>query len=444
MARMDLTIQEKILGIDEIFKDDSIYPRQRIDEKRIEFFTGLMEEGTDFPNVKIVQDTNGRYILLDGFHRYSAAKRLNKMDITCDLIKSDPKNWRLLSVRFNFATAQPLNYGEIKKAIFVSWLTNEVQDKQKIADLLGCSIQWVRRVTKDLDRMEDDHKLALAKKIKQEVNASIRDIADKVGWSKSKTHRMLNKPMETDETEMVHTTQTNVQSNGTESDPGNDQHETTEPAFQSAEKIIKEFNKFSYNWQPDQKETLYAFDGIRMGRSVETISEQSGKNPNWIRNTAYALLALHHQDQRNSEHLFAITEKLSVKIERVSFINYLFTHWPRTLPERKDLFQWILSNQTQYRDDRISEMVRLEHLHWHSENMDAERLETDGDKDMVLKQLPAETCSRLSEITTYFEELKKYIRDYEIETALAKDLLERLNHIRIPQNRIQDHLRRFI
>ena len=210
MAKMDLIIQEKILGINDIFKDDSIYPRQRVDEKRIEFFTGLMEDGTDFPNVKVVQGTNGKYILLDGFHRYSAAKKLNRIDITCDLVKSDPKTWRLLSVRFNFDTAQPLNYGEIKKAIFDSWFNNEVRDKQEIADLLGCSVQWVRRVTKDLDQMEDDHKLALAKKIKQEVNASIRDIADKVGWSKSKTHRMLNKPEEPDETETVQTTHTSI------------------------------------------------------------------------------------------------------------------------------------------------------------------------------------------------------------------------------------------
>ena len=42
-----------------------------------------------------------------------------------------------------------------------------------------------------------------------------------------------------------------------ESDPDNDKPETTEPAFQNAEKIIQNFDKFGYDWQPDQKETLY-------------------------------------------------------------------------------------------------------------------------------------------------------------------------------------------
>ena len=443
MATTQIPTEEKILNINEIFKDESIYPRERIDENRVELFVSLMKEGTTFPNIIIVEDESGKFILLDGFHRHSAYEKLNQNELHCDVIKADPKLWRLLSVKFNFNCSTPLKFGEIKKAIFNAWLIDDIKDKQSIADMIGCTVQWVRHLTRDMDQAEESQKLALARKIKQEENASIRDIAEKVGLSKSTVHRKLNEQADPDEMETAPDTQTTVPTDVNESDPRNNSTETTEPAFQNAEKIIENFDKFNYDWEPDQKETLYAFDGIRMGRSVETISELSGKNPNWIRSTAYALLALHHQDQRDSEHLFAITEKLSLNIERVSFINYLFTHWLSTLPERKDLFQWILNNQTQYRDDRISEMVRLEHLYWHNENVDGEKLEND-DEDRVLRELPAETCSRLSEINTYFEELKKYIREREIETALAKDLMERLNHIRIPQNRIQDHLRKFI
>ena len=444
MAITQFPTQEKIIGINEIFKDESIYPREKTDEKRVELFISLMKAGTRFPNIKIVQDQSGRYILLDGFHRYSAYKALNQQIIKCDIIQAGHKTWRLLSVRFNFDTSQPLKFGEIKKAITDAWLIDDMRDKQQIADILGCSVPWVFKVTQELNQKEDEEKLALARKIHQEENASIREIADKVGLSKSTIHRKLSQNVEPDETETIHTTQTRVSAEETEFGTNNDPPETTEPAFQNAEKVIENFDKFSHDWQPDQKETLYAFDGICMGQSVESISEQAGKNPNWIRSAAYVLLALYHQDQRDSEQLFGISEKLSVNIERVNFINYLFTHWPNTLPERKDLFQWILSNQTQYRDDRISEMVRLEHLYWHSKNVDAEKLETDEEGDRVLRELSAETYSRLSQITTYFEDLKKYIRNYEFETALAKDLLERLNHIRIPQNRIQDHLHKFI
>ena len=161
MAITQFPIQEKIISINEIFKDESIYPRERTDEKRVELFISLMKAGTIFPNIKIVQDQSGRYILLDGFHRYSAYKALNQTKITCDIIQADHKTWRLLSVRFNFDTSQPLKFGEIKKAITDAWIIDAMRDKQQIADILGCSVPWVFKVTQELNQKEDEEKLAL-------------------------------------------------------------------------------------------------------------------------------------------------------------------------------------------------------------------------------------------------------------------------------------------
>jgi ParB-like chromosome segregation protein Spo0J len=347
MAVSRFAAQEKTLGIDEIFKDDSIYPREKIDEKRIEFFSDLMKEGTFFPNIKIVKDKSGKFILLDGFHRYSALKKLEHHEIPCDLIDADPSMWRLLSVRFNFDSSQPLKFGEIKKAIFDTWLKDNIRDKQQIADMLGCSVQWVRKVTRELDQDEDDEKLAMARKIKEEENSSIRDIADKVGWSKSKTHRMLNQPA-VDNEPTVQETRTEPPAGENIPERAAEPQNHVEPEFIHAEKIIENFNKFDHHWEPDQKETLYALDGIKKNLPVEAISKHSGKNPNWIRNAAYVLLALHHQNERGSEQLFQVSEKLAVNIERTHFINYLFTHWKNILPERKALFQWVLNNQTPF------------------------------------------------------------------------------------------------
>lgn len=108
------------------------------------------------------------------------------------------------------------------------------------------------------------------------------------------------------------------------------------------------------------------------------------------------------------------------------------------------MFQWILANQSQYRDNRVSELIRLEHLYWHGENMDTENIENDESENRMLTELSTDTLTRLNQISTCFEDLKRYLRNYDIETALAKDLLERLNLIMISQNRIRDHLCRFI
>ena len=59
-------------------------------------------------------------------------------------------------------------------------------------------------------------------------------------------------------------------------------------------------------------------------------------------------------------------------------------------------------------------------------------------------ELPNDTLSRLDQISAHFEDLKRYLKEYEIETALAKDLLERMNLIMILQNRIRDHLCKYI
>ena len=62
----------------------------------------------------------------------------------------------------------------------------------------------------------------------------------------------------------------------------------------------------------------------------------------------------------------------------------------------------------------------------------------------LLTELSADKLTSLNQISAYFEDLKRYIRNYDIEAALAKGLLERLNLIMISQNRIQDHLYRSI
>ena len=76
--------------------------------------------------------------------------------------------------------------------------------------------------------------------------------------------------------------------------------------------------------------------------------------------------------------------------------------------------------------------------------MDTGETENDENKQYFLAELSNEKLTRLDQISAYFEDLKRYLRSHDIETVLAKDLLERLNLIMISQNRIQDHLYRFI
>jgi hypothetical protein len=436
--------KEKVLRIDEIFKDDSIYPRERTDDKRIDFFSDLIEEGTRFPPIKIVKDTSGRYILIDGFHRYSAFIKLKRTEIACDLIDAAPQLWRLLSVGFNSDSSQPLKPGEIKRAIHDAWCKDNVRNKRQIADMVGCSVQWVRKVVKGLAQKEESEKLALARKLKDEENLPVRDIAERIGWSKTKTHRLLSEDSKTE--------------NGPENNPADSGRSSkqkprmtstetppqTEPSFQDAENVIRNFDRYDHEWEPDQKETLYVFDGIKNNIPVQVISDHINRGPGWVRNTASVLLLFYQNDEKRSDQLQDISDALSVDIDRIQSIHWFFIHWPSILPERHSLFQWILSNPPRYRDDRMSQLIRLEHLHWHNDSEDAQGLESDQDQHRHLSELPDDTLSRLNRISAHFEDLKRYLRNYDIDTALAKDLLERMNLIMILQNRIRDHLCKYI
>ena len=61
------------VDISKINLDEKIYPRERIDEQLVETYRQNLEAGTDLPPLVVQKNT---FTLVDGFHRYHAAKRL--------------------------------------------------------------------------------------------------------------------------------------------------------------------------------------------------------------------------------------------------------------------------------------------------------------------------------------------------------------------------------
>jgi hypothetical protein len=121
-----------------------------------------------------------------------------------------------------------------------------------------------------------------------------------------------------------------------------------------------------------------------------------------VRNTPHILLYIFQHDEIQAGHLSEISETLSVGVERIRFIHWLFTHWPNTLPERKSLFQWILKNQSPYSDERVNKIIRFEHLYWHRKTNDEEEGGIDISGNHLLKELSAEKLSQLGQTTIYF------------------------------------------
>ncbi len=81
--------------ISDIFLDETIYPRENVDPKRIGIFAENLRDGFAFEPIEIQDHPNkpGKYRILDGGHRWSAYKEVGQTEIDViitTLDKMDP------------------------------------------------------------------------------------------------------------------------------------------------------------------------------------------------------------------------------------------------------------------------------------------------------------------------------------------------------------------
>jgi len=83
------------IAISDIILDEAIYPRDRIDQKRVGIFAANIRDGFTFDPLEIepAPDRPGIYRILDGAHRWSAYKATGVTEanvIIKDLAGFDP------------------------------------------------------------------------------------------------------------------------------------------------------------------------------------------------------------------------------------------------------------------------------------------------------------------------------------------------------------------
>ncbi len=83
------------ISISDIVLDESIYPRERIDRKRVSLFAENMRDGFSFDPIVVEHhpDKKSKYRILDGAHRWSAGREVGCCDMPAvikDLKEADP------------------------------------------------------------------------------------------------------------------------------------------------------------------------------------------------------------------------------------------------------------------------------------------------------------------------------------------------------------------
>jgi hypothetical protein len=142
---------ERVVPVEVIDRDDACFPRERVDESRVEDFAELYRDGgvDALPPVVVVEGPDGRLLRADGEHRLCALEDLGIDQTRVAVItagSADPVGLGYEIALERAVSARPLSRDERRTA--VARLLQERPDlsDREIARLAGVSHQTVGRV----------------------------------------------------------------------------------------------------------------------------------------------------------------------------------------------------------------------------------------------------------------------------------------------------------
>jgi len=140
----------------DIFFDESIYPRENIDHRRISIFAENLRDGFKFEPiiVQICPDSDlsakkGRYRILDGVHRWSAYKQTGQIEIDA-IVKTLHEIDPLLYAAKLAIGPKQLTEAETKNTVRRAFQTNPRLTSSEIGRAVGRSRQAVDSYIADL------------------------------------------------------------------------------------------------------------------------------------------------------------------------------------------------------------------------------------------------------------------------------------------------------
>ena len=107
----------KLLPIKDIKVWENLYPRQMLDWTTAHRYAEAMKAGAEFPNI-VVAYLNGEMILVDGYHRLDAHKRLKQEHIQCEVHEGmNERQIYLEAIKRNISHGKRFGSGDRTKII---------------------------------------------------------------------------------------------------------------------------------------------------------------------------------------------------------------------------------------------------------------------------------------------------------------------------------------
>ncbi|MBU0465249.1 MAG: ParB N-terminal domain-containing protein, partial [Proteobacteria bacterium] len=135
----------------DIFLDESIYPRENIDHKRIGIFVENLRDGFKFDPVEVqaCPGERGKYRILDGVHRWSAYKKTGQIEIDAIVKTLNSIDPLLYAAKLAIGPKQ-LTESETRNTARRAFQTNTKLTSSEIGSAIGRSRQAVDSYIADL------------------------------------------------------------------------------------------------------------------------------------------------------------------------------------------------------------------------------------------------------------------------------------------------------
>ena len=124
---------------------EDLFIRFRLDEDAVQRYMELYRSGWE----KAIKVQAGTNVVIDGFHRLEACKRLGLKKILVEYVEADDKDLRALAYKYNRSHGVPLTREE-RNNLIVKLYFEDGKTQQQIAELTGLSQKQVSNIISNI------------------------------------------------------------------------------------------------------------------------------------------------------------------------------------------------------------------------------------------------------------------------------------------------------
>ena len=183
------------LPINKIIIPQGLLPRIfGVNEGKVEEYAEAMENGAEFPPIKVWEKLDGTYQVIDGVHRISAYRKLGKEYIEAEIIQGieDEVDFMEWAIKENLKHGLPLSREDKREDARRLYIKG--RKPEEVARLFKVSLRTVYNWIVDLKEEEKLEKEKLKQKALElkEQGLAVREIAKEIGVDFSTVSRWIN------------------------------------------------------------------------------------------------------------------------------------------------------------------------------------------------------------------------------------------------------------